>query len=119
MLSLLPYLVLFILLVIIVIIFWLIFDDKYTNEKFGDPVSVKKTPDILDISKQFEDLIVYDNQPDGTLGLEKCYEGCKGYCVEYGLTGSAYCYPVHPPEQKDFDGSIVPNDQKLSYPNLR
>ena len=74
--------------------------------------------DFKNITKQFDDLIVYDNQPDGRLGLDRCYEDCKGYCVEYGLTGSAYCFPVNKPVEKDFNGMIVSNDQKLSFPNV-
>ncbi len=30
---------------------------------------------------------------DGELGLEKCIKKCKGMCVEFGMTGDAYCFP--------------------------
>lgn len=89
-----------------------------TKEKFGDIVSVKTTPDILDLKQQFDDMIVYDNDPDGRIGLDKCIERCNGYCVEFGQTGSAYCFPARPPIKKDFDGLIVQNEQKLSFPNV-
>jgi hypothetical protein len=88
------------------------------NEGFGDPVSVKKTPDIIDVTKMFDDIIVYDNDPDGRIGLDKCIENCKGYCVEYGQTGDAYCYPVTEQKEKDFYGMIIPNERKLAYPNV-
>lgn len=88
------------------------------REKFGDIVLAKTTPDILDLRQQFDDLIVYDNDADGRIGLDKCIEKCNGYCVEFGQTGSAYCFPAREPQSKDFNGVIVPNEQKLAYPNL-
>jgi hypothetical protein len=91
---------------------------KPSNENFGDPLSVRKTADILDMSQQFEDMIVYDNQLDGRMGLDRCVEHCKGYCVENGQTGSAFCFPVRKPVVKDYYGMIVQNEQKLSFPNL-
>lgn len=27
-----------------------------------------------------------------SLGINDCYESCKGNCIEYGLTGNAYCF---------------------------
>lgn len=88
------------------------------REKFGDIISVKEVPDILDLRQQFDDLIVYDNSPDGRLGFDKCIENCKGYCVEHGWTGSAYCFPVKEEKPKNFDGLIVQNERKLSFPNI-
>lgn len=105
------------ILLIIGLSYFLFFSRQY-EEKFGDEVSVKKTPDVLDLKQQFEDLIGYDNDPNGRIGLDKCIEKCKGYCVEFGLTGSAYCYPEHGPEKKDFYGLVVQNDNKLSFPNV-
>ena len=95
-------------------------------EMFGDPFQNKKTPQILDLTQQFDDMIVYDNEPNGRLGLDKCIELCKGYCVEFGLTGTAYCFPVSETPyqnkvmipQKDFNGNIVQNEQKLSFPSI-
>lgn len=103
-------------IVLILILSYFVFVRK--TENFGDPASVKRIPDILDLKQQFDDMIVYDNDADGRLGLDKCIEKCNGYCVEYGLTGSAYCFPVREEKPKDFDGMIVQNEQKLSYPNL-
>jgi hypothetical protein len=67
---------------------------------------------------QFEDIIAYDNDPNGRMGLDKCIEKCQGYCVEFGQTGDAMCYPVKPEKPKDFSGLIVSNDNKLSFPNV-
>lgn len=89
------------------------------KEKFGDELSMRQTHEILDPKKQFTDMIVYDNDPDGRIGLDKCIEMCNGYCVEFGQTGAAYCYPAREPESRDFTGDVVPNEKELSYPNLR
>lgn len=102
--------------ILIIVLLYLIFSKYY--EKFGDPSSIKTTPDILDLRQQFDDMIVYDNDADGRIGLDKCIEKCNGYCVEFGQTGSAYCFPVKEPIPKDFDGMIVPNERQLSYPNV-
>ena len=93
----------------------------HKKEGFGDPGYGKKAstvPDILDLTNQFEDMVVYDNDPDGRLGLDKCIENCHGYCVEFGQTGTAYCFPVREPQPKDFTGVVVQNEQKLAFPNI-
>ena len=109
-----------IIFVCTMILLWLIFIlIKYScKEGFSDPVLVKRTPDIIDVTKMFDDVIVYDNDTDGRIGFDKCIEKCKGYCVEYGQTGSAYCYPVVKQEKKNFDGMIVPNERKLVFPDI-
>ena len=93
-----------------------------TKEGFGDPTSVlrpsQSVPDILDLTHQFEDMLVYNNDPDGRLGLDKCIEDCQGYCVEFGQTGTAYCFPVRETTPKDFSGVVADNEQKLSFPNV-
>jgi hypothetical protein len=62
------------------------------NKKFDDLRKVKPlnllTEDIL-----FKDIVPYENQIDGRLGLDMCLEKCNGTCVEYGVTGNAYCFP--------------------------
>jgi hypothetical protein len=108
-------LIIFITVIILILGYILILQKK---EFFGDIVSVKQIPDILDLKQQFDDLIVYDNDADGRIGLDKCIENCHGYCVEFGQTGSAYCYPVKEHIPKDFTGGIVQNEQKLAFPNI-
>lgn len=104
----------------ILILIYVLYKKYYMGaELFGDSLSMRQTHEILDPKKQFTDMIVYDNDPDGRIGLDKCIEKCNGYCVEYGMTGAAYCYPAREPEVKNFDGDIVPNEKQLSYPNLR
>ena len=104
--------------IVILILIYIILVKLHIVEGFGDEITVKKTHDILDLSKQFDDLITYENDADGRIGLDKCIENCNGYCVEYGLTGVAHCFPARDPQVKNFDGLIVQNDRKLSFPNI-
>ena len=41
----------------------------------------------------FKDVVYYENDNNGRLGLDMCIESCDGNCVEYGQTGNAYCFP--------------------------
>lgn len=112
--------IIFIVLIVVIslIIYYLFKRKQKEREKFGDAISVKKTPEILDWKQQFGDMIVYDNDADGRIGLDKCIEKCKGYCVEFGQTGSAYCFPDRKEPVKDFGGMILPNEKQLTYPNV-
>jgi len=77
----------------------------------------------------FRDIIVYDNDINGRLGLDKCLDNKVGTCVPYGsFTGIAYYYPptygdtsygdaitaglTPKEEQQPLTGSMV-------FPNLR
>jgi hypothetical protein len=91
---------------------------KIIEETFGDVLSFKKTPDALDIDKRFSNIIEYNNDADGRIGYDKCIQNCQGYCVEYGITGDAHCFPVQGNEEKDFYGDVVSNEIKLSFPKL-
>jgi hypothetical protein len=104
--------------IIIIILSYFLFVSNHYEEKFGDPLSVPRKSNIVDLKNKFEDIISYDNDPNGRLGLDKCIENCRGYCVEYGQTGDAICFPVQPEQPKDFSGLVVSNDNKLSFPNV-
>ena len=43
----------------------------------------------------FNDVITYKSSLTDTrdTGVYKCLQSCKGNCVEYGVTGTAYCFP--------------------------
>ena len=41
----------------------------------------------------FRNVLVYDNDPDGRLGLDRCLDNKVGYCIEYGYSGVGYYYP--------------------------
>lgn len=40
----------------------------------------------------FRDVITYENTVN-EFGLERCLRDCNGGCVEYGVSGVAYCFP--------------------------
>ena len=68
-------------------------DTTYNNyaNKIENIKSGTKTHD----DKLFDDVISYENDPNDSLntGVYKCLNDCKGNCVEYGMTGLAYCFP--------------------------
>lgn len=110
--------------VIILFLGWFYYTSENKNstpivEKFGDAVAVQQTHEIIDLSKQFTDMITFDNDAEGRLGIDYCIEKCNGYCVEKGQTGAADCFPARPAEKQDFEGDIVSNEKQLSYPNIR
>lgn len=45
----------------------------------------------------FDDVTYYENDPNvaenGINGWVRCIESCPSHCVEYGVTGRAYCFP--------------------------
>lgn len=100
------------------------------DKKFDD---LRKDKPLMLISedKLFSDIIPYDNQLDGRLGLDICLEKCNGECLEYGQTGNAYCFPndgktvikstfyetLRDDSYKYENTDEAP--QKLTYPNLR
>ena len=104
--------------------------DALYNKKFDDLRKIKPlnllTEDVL-----FKDIIPYENQIDGRLGLDMCLEKCNGTCVEYGVTGNAYCFPDINKEiikstfyetlrDKTYQTENVDEKpQKLQFPNMR
>lgn len=89
------------------------------NEQFGEELSKYNPYDYVDITQQFDDIVVYNNEPTGRTGFDQCIEKCHGYCVEYGLTGDAHCYKLQQTQEKDFGADVVQNDNKLVYPNVK
>lgn len=54
-------------------------------------------PDIME-DPLFKDVKTYNNDDNPYMlgqknGLEKCLDECKGRCVEFGVTGIAFCFP--------------------------
>jgi len=69
-----------ILVVIVIIILININGEHFTNTN------------TLTITDQFPDVIIYENDGD-RLGLDKCIENCNGNCIEFGITGTGWCFP--------------------------
>lgn len=67
---------------------------KTTQSSSLQKIGVRDGSDGLE-GKLFEDVLMHHSDPllDGELGVEKCIKSCKGMCVEYGMTGDAYCFP--------------------------
>lgn len=115
------------IIIIILILLW------KSCEGFAD-ISVEKPPAMNFEDDLFRDLIYYDNSID-RLGLDKCVEDCKGSCLEFGITGNAWCFPKtksYMPVVEDVriggDNVIIPKrglreqtqtDDKLQFVNLR
>ena len=100
------------------------------DKKFDD---LRKDKPLMLISedKLFSDIVPYDNQLDGRLGLDICLEKCDGECLEYGQTGNAYCFPNDGKTviKSNYYETLRDNSykyentdeapQKIIYPNLR
>jgi hypothetical protein len=46
----------------------------------------------------FSNVVIYNNDKnpyakDGMLGIDKCMKECDGSCVEFGITGTGWCFP--------------------------
>jgi hypothetical protein len=82
------------------------------------PKPVKQGPDPYE-GKLFSDVTLYnnDNKLDGVLGLEKCIKNCKGMCVEYGMTGDAYCFPKEYTSVKEKYLETIKNEFRSVYNN--
>lgn len=80
-----------ILVILLILLFVFVLSKK---ENYADSQSSNKDSDPLH-SDLFNDVKLYagDKTLDGELGLEKCIKECNGMCVEYGMTGDAYCFP--------------------------
>lgn len=68
-----------------------------TNQQ--TPLKVVNPKDIINILQDvnFKDTIFYTNDEDpykfgNKLGLQKCFDNCNGVCVEFGVTGNAFCF---------------------------
>jgi hypothetical protein len=88
------------------------------NKKSLEDLRKNKPLNNIFEDKLFSDVITYENDLDGRLGLDKCIENCKGLCVEYGETGLAHCFPeknIVPFEYEDLRGGKQQNLNNLSY----
>jgi hypothetical protein len=65
------------------------FRNDYKNEKRKE--ILKKAHTTFKLSDIVEKATAYYNIPE-RLGLDVCLEKCKGNCVEFGITGKAFCF---------------------------
>jgi len=97
-----------ILIILLILIFILIIDKKenYTNDNKSINNGIIEGSDPLQ-GQLFDNVIMYsgDKTLEGELGLEKCINKCNGMCVEYGITGDAFCFPKNN-DQKKFTETI-------------
>jgi hypothetical protein len=97
----------FLLIFIIIFVFILYYNKSISDnkiEKLKDiTVTTKKNSapenniDLLQ-DPTFKNVVFYINDedpyaPEQKLGLQKCFDKCVGTCVEYGITGNAFCFP--------------------------
>ena len=76
-------------------------DDQDDNVIKTDKISLDIPKTYINPTKMITDdtlfndtkLIRGDQTLTGELGLEKCIKKCDGMCVEYGVTGDAFCFP--------------------------
>jgi len=67
-----------------------------TNQLSSDlPTTAISPVQMITDDTLFDDVTMIrgDGTLTGELGLEKCIKTCKGMCVEYGVTGDAFCFP--------------------------
>jgi len=87
---------LFILLLILIIVGFIYYTNKKDKEKFGGlKIEDIKTGTMSFDDKLFNDVVMYksDTKDTAKAGIFECLEKCKGNCVEYGITGNAFCFP--------------------------
>lgn len=80
----------------------------------GGPQSLLNDPLFKDVIYYENDNIQFnkDGSTIGELGLSKCFKNCNGVCVEYGITGNAYCYPTLSKETEQAYRQQIINDSK-------
>lgn len=122
-------------LIIMVAIIILYIVVKYWNNTESFLVDIKKINksssrdhSILD-DPLFGDVKEYQNDDDGRLGIDKCLENCKGNCLEFGVTGIAYCFPRDNPIKANYNTTLRSFDNetddvdraasRMTYPGLR
>lgn len=83
-----------IILILLLIIIYLLFITRYDYFDNLDPqeTPTKLNPTTFVLDDIYEKTQQFDNSSDGRLGIDKCYENCKGNCVEFGITGFAFCF---------------------------
>lgn len=73
--------------------YFLLFD--YSCEKFDSSKGWTGGDSNTDNTQRFDDALFYqyDSESDLPTGYNKCVKECNGVCVNYGVSGSAWCLP--------------------------
>lgn len=83
--------ILIILVILLVTLLIVLFSTiKYNKEGF---ILNKKNISYID-DELFSDVLLFNNS-DTELGIIQCMKSNCGYCVEYGVTGNALCFPKY------------------------
>ncbi len=82
-----------IIVIILIIGYFVLFD--YNYEKFDSSKGWTGGDSNTDNQQPFDDAVFYqyNSDNDDPTGYNKCVKECKGVCVDYGITGSAWCIP--------------------------
>lgn len=84
------------IIILFLLMFVLISLAKKNKEKFGGiKLEYIKSGSVSFDDKLFNDVTMYksDMKDLQKAGIYECLEKCKGTCVEYGVTGNAFCFP--------------------------
>lgn len=103
------------IIIIIIIIGILVFFEDNIKEHFKPTIeyTIRNGYDFKD-DKIFNDVYSYENDQNlEILGIDKCLKDCNGNCVEYGQTGTAFCFPFIEYGKKEF-GDYPEKKNKIS-----
>ena len=93
-----------IIIIILVINLWCL-PNKKVKEHYTDRI-FRPNDNKFDDDEFFQ----YNSDSDDPSGMQKCLEKCynpgNGICVEYGLSGSAWCYKYYEGQSDDFEKEI-------------
>jgi len=80
-----------IFVIILLLIKYIYFDENIETLEQTSNISGRKNPIIFLDDPFFNNLVYYKND-ENELGIDKCVKECDGNCVEFGVTGLAYCF---------------------------
>lgn len=83
------------IIILFLLIILLISLAKKNNEKFGGiQIEYTKSGTLSFDDKLFDDVKMYKSDIKNLqkAGIYECLEKCNGTCVEYGITGNAFCF---------------------------
>lgn len=85
---------------------------KLADEQMKEKAKITEDDVVNIYSKKYENDPSIALNYSGKTGIEKCIEECDGNCVEYGVSGLAFCYD-NKPEVQSYENL----DSDLDYIN--